>query len=141
MPGGCYRLSGKHGGGLNWQASRLGIMKAISMLSRPQQVQSALSAHWSPIYSKKVVGLGAAQLLLADYGVRNADLIAKFASCQLPKKDRFVAIIKKVKDSATGPNGIPYSAYAACIDTSAQILENTTELFGEEAEPGHSKAD
>ena len=50
-------------------------------------------------------------------------------------------IIKKVKDSATGPNGIPYSAYAACPDTSAQILENTMELFGEEAEPGHRKAD
>ena len=33
------------------------------------------------------------------------------------------------------------SAYAACPDTSAEILENTTELFGREAEPGHAKVD
>ena len=58
-----------------------------------------------------------------------------------PPKKWFTAIIKKVKDSATGFNGIPYSAYAACLDTSAQILENTTELFGEEPELGHCKAD
>jgi len=52
-----------------------------------------------------------------------------------------MAIIKKVKDSATGTNGIPYSAYAACLETSAQILENTTELFGEEPEPGPCKGE
>ena len=50
-------------------------------------------------------------------------------------------LLKNVKDSATGPYGLPYSAYAACLDTSAQVLENTTELFGREVEAGHAKAD
>ena len=59
----------------------------------------------------------------------------------LPQKERFVAIIKKVKDSATGPNGLPFSAYAAWPGASAQVFENTTELFGREAEAGHAKAD
>ena len=113
----------------------------ISIVTGPKQVQTALSTHWAPIYSKKAFGIGAAKMLLADYGARNAELIANFSGCQLPKKERFIAIIKKVKDSATGTNGIPYSAYAACVETSAQILENTTELFSEEPEPGHCKGE
>ena len=82
-----------------------------------------------------------AKILLADSQRRNAELSAKFSSCRLPPKEKFVASIKKVRDSATGPNGIPCSAYAACPDTSAEVLENTTELFGREADPGHAKAD
>ena len=112
-----------------------------SIVTGPTQVQSALSEHWSPIYSKKNCSTVAANALLCDYGLRNAEKISKFAACRLPNKDRFSTIIKKVKDSATGPNGIPYSAYAACTDTSAQVLENTVELFGEEPEPGQCKAD
>ena len=100
------------------------------IVSSPKQVQTALAEHWTPVYSKKVFGQCAAELLLADYQKRNADLIANFSRCQMPTKERFTAIIKKVKDSATGPNGIPYSAYAACPDISASVLENTTELFG-----------
>ena len=110
-------------------------------MSSPKQVQTALAEHWAPVYYKKVFGQGAAEILLADHQNRNAELIANFSRCQMPTKERFIAIIKKVKDSATGPNGIPHSAYAACPDTSAAILDNTTELFGREAEPGHCKVD
>ena len=111
-----------------------------TIVTGPKQVQTALSEHWAPVYSKKLFGRGAAELLMADYANRNASLIANFANCQLPKKDRFVAIINRVKDSATGPDGIPYSAYSACSNTSAQILENTAELLGAELEPGFGHA-
>ena len=41
-----------------------------------------------------------------------------------------MSIIKRVKDSACGPDGIPYSVYSACTETSSTIiLENTTEYF------------
>ena len=41
------------------------------IVTSPKQVQTALSERWAPVYSKKVFGLGTAQILLADYGTRN----------------------------------------------------------------------
>ena len=38
-------------------------------------------------------------------------------------------IIQRLKDSASGPDSIPYSAYAAWIETSGAILENTSDHF------------
>ena len=73
------------------------------IVSSRKQVQTALAEHWAPIYAQKVFGRGAAEMLLADYQNRNAELIANFSRCELPKKERFVAIIKKVKDSPPGP--------------------------------------
>ena len=37
-----------------------------------------------------------------------------------------------MKDSAVGPDGIPYSAYSANTELSANILDHTAECFGTE---------
>ena len=37
-----------------------------------------------------------------------------------------------MKDSASGPDGMPYSVYSAAIGTSSIILENTTAYFSSE---------
>ena len=41
-------------------------------------------------------------------------------------------IIGRVKDSAVGPDGLPYSAYAPMTELSAHILCNTTKHFATE---------
>ena len=56
-------------------------------------------------------------------------MIRGFWSCTLPDREVYTEIIKRVKDSACGPDGIPYSAYGACIETSGVILETTTGYF------------
>ena len=47
-----------------------------------------------------------------------------------PKKT--ITQIKKVKDSACGPDGLPYSAYSVDLELSGQVLENTSNSFAEE---------
>ena len=49
-----------------------------------------------------------------------------------PDREVFSSIIKRVKDSAVGPDGIPYFAYSANLDTSSLILERTIEFFSSE---------
>ena len=51
--------------------------------------------------------------------------------CFTPKKN-YIQLIKKVKDSACGPDGLPYSAYSVDLELSGQVLENTSDSFAEE---------
>ena len=73
----------------------------------------------------------AAKTLLGLYSRKHPDLINGFRNCSMPDKEVYCNIIKRVKDSATGPDGIPYSAYGACLETSGVILANTSTYFSE----------
>ena len=101
-----------------------------NIVSSPIAMQRELIDFWGPVYAKKPIDLPAANTLLDIYGRRHKDLIKSFKRCVLPDKTVFCKIIKKVKDSAVGPDGIPYSAYSANIDTSSTILESTAKHFG-----------
>jgi len=113
---------------------RLAGIKTLdgTVVSCPKLVQTELINHWKPIYEKKPIDLHAANTLLEIYGRRHNALIKDFRSCTLPSREVFGSIIKRVKDSAVGPDGIPYSAYSANIETSSIILEKTTEFFATE---------
>ena len=100
-----------------------------SIVSCPKLVQKELAEHWGPIYEKKPIDLTAANTLLGLYSRKRKELIRSFRSCTLPDREVYTEIIKRVKDSACGPDGIPYSAYGACLATSGIILENTTGYF------------
>ena len=113
-------------------------MKAISMLSPAPNKCNLLFLFIGLLFMpKKFLDLVRPNYysLITEYAM--LILLQNLQVANFPKKKDLLPLLEKSK-SATGPNGIPYSAYAACIDTSAQILENTTELFGEEAVSGHS---
>ena len=120
--------------GIFWPSDRrhrlTGIKSADgSIITCPSMVQKELADHWGPIYQKKPIDLTAAKTLLGFYSRKHGQLINGFRFCILPNSEVFCNIIKRVKDSAPGPDGIPYSALAACIETSSVILANTSDYF------------
>ena len=81
------RHFGRQGGRLKLAGIKIRDTEGNScIVSSSKQVQVALAEHWAPVYSKKVCGSGAASALLSDYKNRNAELVANFSRCQLPKK-------------------------------------------------------
>ena len=100
-----------------------------SVVSCPKLVQKELVAHWGSIYEKKTIDRTAAKTLLGLYSRRHKDLIEDFRSHVLPDRQVFCNINKRVQDSACGPDGIHYSAYAVFIENSCIISENTFEYF------------
>ena len=81
---------------------------------------------------KKHCDLHSAETLLRIYGKRHSELIKGFGDCVLPRKDNYINLIKKLKDSACGPDGVPYSAYSVDFELSGIILENTSNKLAEE---------
>jgi hypothetical protein len=81
-----------------------------SIVSCPKLVQKELAEHWGPIYEKKPIDLTAANTLLGLYSRKHKELIRSFRNCTLPDREVYTEIIKRVKESACGPDGIPYSA-------------------------------
>ena len=79
----------------------------VTVASSPAAVQQALASHWSPIYAAKPCNTAAANILMRVYGNRHTELINGFGACVLPDKDNYIHLIKKVKDSACGPDGVP----------------------------------
>ena len=106
----------------------------VTVVSSPPAVQQALASHWSPIYEKKHCDINAAKKLINIYGKRHTELIQGFLDCSLPDKDNYIKIIKKVKDSACGPDGVPYSAYSADLELSGIVLENASNKLADENE-------
>ena len=102
-----------------------------SIITCPTLIQKELAEHGGPVYQKKPIDRTAAKTLLGLYSRKHPDLINGFRTCSMPDKEVYCNIIKRVKDSATGPDGIPYSAYGACLETSGAILANTSTYFSE----------
>ena len=124
--------------GIFWPSGRRHRLTGIkvadgSIITCPSMIQKELADHWGPIYQKKPIDLNAAKTLLGLYSRKHGELINGFRFCILPNSKVSCNIIKRVKDSAPGPDGIPYSAFAACIETSIVILANTSDYFSSSA--------
>ena len=53
------------------------------------------------------------------------DPFFNFENLELPDQGKLEDAIRRTKDSATGPDGVPYSAYKANVELSAKILHNS----------------
>ena len=106
-----------------------GIKVGDNVVTSARGTQEALISHWKPIYEKKPCDTAAANKLLQVYSNRHPELINAFTECVLPNQEVFEQIIGRVKDSAVGPDGLPYSSYSADTQLSAKIFENTTKYF------------
>ena len=72
--------------------------------------------HWSPIFTDSPTDADAQEHLLRHVQALPSDFkhIVDF--------DSFLKIIRSTADTAPGPDGVPYSAWAASIDTTGQIF-------------------
>ena len=91
------------------------------VVSSPSKVQSALAVHWADVYSKKFGDMEKAADLLNVYNRQQGHLFT-FSSMTFPDEQDYSNRIGKVKDSAAGPDGIPYSAYRADKTLSGGVL-------------------
>ena len=95
---------------------------------------TALKDYWGGVYSHKNIDLDAANKLLRLYQSRNAHLF-DFSTLELPSADFYASYISKLKDSATGRNGIPYSAYKADTCLSSLVFSTHTQYMASESCP------
>ena len=100
----------------------------------PQDVQKALQDYWAPVYSDKPFDADAANKFLKVYCNKNQHLF-DFAELGLPDYDDFFMTIGKMRDSAPGPDGLPYSAYKACRELAAEIFSNVVDIYTTQDEP------
>jgi len=107
-----------------------------SIITSPSSIQEALRNYWGQVYDKKEGDLDKANKLLGLYARRQTHLF-NFANLQVPVEDDYLNTIARVKDSACGEDGIPYSAYKASPETSAKVMVATTEDLKRE----HPKSD
>jgi len=105
-----------------------GIKTNEGVVTSPVAIQSAIIDYWRPVYSKKEIDEDAACKLLHVYCNRNRSMF-NFTSISLPGLDDYVCTLKHVKDSATGIDGVPYSAYKANMDISARVFTNHSTFF------------
>lgn len=88
-------------------------------ISDPDLVQESLRNYWSQVYTRKELDSEKAHNFLAMYFRRHQDTLGIFKEVELPTARTFAKIISRLKDSATGLNGIPYSAYKSVCQLSA----------------------
>ena len=69
------------------------------------------------------------------YFRRHHDTLGVFKEVELPTAGEFAKIISRLKDSATGLNGIPYSAYKSVCQLSSEVFENTVQVFSSPVRP------
>lgn len=94
------------------------------VLTSPAEVQEALKDHWEPVYSAQPIDLEAAERFLGVYANRNRGRFS-FSDLSIPGQEEFEVVISKCHDSATGPDGIPYSAYKSIKVLAATVLADT----------------
>ena len=87
-------------------------------------MQKALRDYWGPVYSVKSTDTDAAHKFLAIYVRRNGYLF-QFEALDQPEVEDFVETIKRSKESACGPDGIPHSAYKAHAELSGYVVHQT----------------
>ena len=95
--------------------------EASEIISDPDGVQAALQEHWQPVYGTTGVDQDAAWKFLGVYKRQNGHKF-NFDCLNLPDADDFKHIIKRAKNSAPGPNGIPYAAYVPIAEEASQIF-------------------
>ena len=86
----------------------------------PSTLQSSLSSFWGEVYSLREGDHEQAAKLLHIFESKHYNDF-DFNSLQLPGQELYLRIINKVSDSATGINGLPYSAYKAQAVTSSIV--------------------
>ena len=99
-----------------------------SVLADPAAIQGALKDYWAPVYAHKEIDMDAAVKLFNIFRRRNLHKF-NFSNLSLPDSDFFEEYIPKLRDSATGKNGIPYSAYKAVVPLSAHIFSVHTKYM------------
>jgi len=57
----------------------------------------------------------------------------QFANAVLPSSDSIRTSILRARDSATGSNGIPYSAYEALPDVSSRVFGDTISVMSRDS--------
>ena len=90
----------------------------------PGDVQDALRLYWGDVYARKALDEEKARRLL-NYFKRKCGHLFNFTYLESPDQGKLTIAITKTKDSATGPDGVPYSAYKANVELSAQVLRNS----------------
>ncbi len=103
-------------------------------VSDPVAVQAELKNYWGEVYSEKTCDVDRANKLLRIYVERNSHLFG-FEDLVLPDYLYFLDVIGGLKDSASGRNGIPYSAYKAVNTLSAEIFANHTGYMSTQTKP------
>jgi len=95
---------------------------------------------WGEVYIRKDLDMDKAQKLLAMYSRRHEGKLAIFSDLELPGGAQFAKILTKLTDSATGINGIPYSAYKAVLQISAEVFASTVQDFAQADRPPELEA-
>ena len=112
---------------LHWRRDKrlslTGIKLNNDTVCEPKQIQESLIAYWKPVYSPKPFDSDGANKLCRLFCARNASKFVFEDISPMEPKD-FEGAIACAKDSATGPNGIPYSAYRGNRKLASQVLCN-----------------
>jgi len=72
----------------------------------PQDMQQALRDYWGPVYASKPFDAEAAKNFLKVYCNHNRHLF-DFKDLELPNADDYFATLGRLRDSASGPDGLP----------------------------------
>jgi endonuclease/exonuclease/phosphatase family metal-dependent hydrolase len=105
-----------------WRAkSRKASFSAIAgpdgaLLSSAVDMSRALQAHWQGVFDSKPICSDTADLLIGRLAIPKLGLLV------LPSPDAVARHIRSLRDSAPGPDGIPYSAWLAAGALGAQSI-------------------
>ena len=92
--------------------------------TKPEEIQEALRLYWGDVYSKKEMDLDKAHKLI-NFFRRKCGHLFDFENLLLPDQEKLEKAIILAKDSACGPDGVPYAAYKALLKLSAAILHDS----------------
>jgi endonuclease/exonuclease/phosphatase family metal-dependent hydrolase len=105
-----------------WRArSRKASFTAIAdsegaLLTSSAAMSGALRAHWQEVFDAKPICNDTADLLIGRLAAPKLELLV------LPPPDAVARYIRSMRDSAPGPDGIPYSAWLAAGALGAQSI-------------------
>ena len=95
---------------------------SFSLVTEPGKISEGLASAWKPIFSKKSIDLEKAKAYANRFkGNWNWSLLER------PSKDTIQNTMKRLPDSASGPDGLPYAAWQNAGDEGVETLWQTTE--------------
>ena len=98
-----------------------GVITPSGTATAPREQAAALTSHWGKVFAKAPIDTE-----LAGAMTRVFSDAFPWARVQLPGRHSVLALLDKVKDSGVGPDGIPYSAWAAGGEEGAETLKLIT---------------